>query len=591
MKTKTQRILSLLLTLAMALSLLAVLPVTASATTTETTNRNGDPVTIITENFDGYENGATYTGGDDFTVKKVNGEDATITVENGALKFTVPSGTANTNYLVYPKSFENDTWMVTGRVKFVGAASSYYGFYFSTTPTYDQNQVRVQADTSANPAYMNAYVNGSLLSGSARYSLDTWLRFEIIREGQTLKATLWKDGGFRLASGSVINTTLPESVGVANPGFRLLNYGTTKGQSVYLDDLTFTTEITTEWAGAHADFENEALGAPTLTNSFLTQKDGKLTYLNVVSEDGNKYLKYAPTAGDSIQMAFEDLRGYETYEITADFKFTGDTATGESDAGDIYFYILAQTSGFDGYRAFWLENAYDKKGVADTAGSNAGTDRFTTGEWWTMAVTRVDKSFTLTVWEKGTARPLTPTVSITLRDDMATGVAPTFRFRCGQNKNASTNLSVGLDNINIVRGAEALNAVKIGGYQGGTVADGKYAVRFIAGLDSRAYSNAKFTVTATYNGGASQKVFVTPTPTCTVYDSIIANTERGIVTYDASSLGANYLAALNIYDIPTSAGPITFHVCFTATKPNGATVTALAQVTLTVTDGVVTPVA
>lgn len=591
MKTKTQRILSLLLTLAMALSLLALLPVTASATTTETTNKNGDPVTIITENFDGYENGATYTGGDDFTIEKKAGDDATFTVEGGALKFTVPSGTANTNYWLVPKNFSGDRYTITGRVKMVGTSSNNYGFYLCAKAGEGfDDQIRVMADTGANPTYADGYIGGKV-GGSARFALNTWLRFEIIRDGQALKCAIWKDGGFRQASGAAVNGTLPESVAASAPFIRFLNYGSTKGQSVYLDDLTFTTEITAEWAGAHADFENEALGAPTLTNSFLTQKDGSLTYLNVVSEDGNKYLKYAPTAGDSIQIAFEDLRGYETYEVTADFKFTGNTATGESDAGDIYLYFLAQTSGFDGYRAFWLENAYDKKGVADTAGSNAGTDRFTTGEWWTMAVTRVDKSFTLTVWKKGTARPLTPTVSITLRDDMATGVAPTFRFRCGQNKNASTNLSIGLDNINVVRGAEALNAVKIGGYQGGTVADGKYAVRFIAGLDSRAYSNAKFTVTATYNGGASQKVFVTPTPTCTVYDSIIANTERGIVTYDASSLGANYLAALNIYDIPTSAGPITFHVCFTATKPNGATVTALAQVTLTVADGVVTPVA
>ena len=104
------------------------------------------------------------------------------------------------------------------------------------------------------------------------------------------------------------------------------------------------------------------------------------------------------------------------------------------------------------------------------------------------------------------------------------------------------------------------------GAQASTVADGKYAVRFIGALNTEAYAKAGFEVVANYGNGESKTFLI---DTCRGYTGILASYGNEIFT--AQDLGGKLLIALSIKNIPTSVGEITFTVKALAYENGAAT--------------------
>ena len=115
------------------------------------------------------------------------------------------------------------------------------------------------------------------------------------------------------------------------------------------------------------------------------------------------------------------------------------------------------------------------------------------------------------------------------------------------------------------------------------VSGGKYAIRFIAmsqlpaSVSEAEASVITMTVVAKVNGGVTKSF----TAQCTLYDALSAYDAKGIATSKtAASFGANSLAGLTIYNIPTGAD-ITFEVTTTYTDANGLVVTGANTMTVT----------
>lgn len=100
------------------------------------------------------------------------------------------------------------------------------------------------------------------------------------------------------------------------------------------------------------------------------------------------------------------------------------------------------------------------------------------------------------------------------------------------------------------------------GVQSTDVVDGKYRVRFIAGLNSLDYDYIGFTYSYTYTDAEGKVKTVTDKQYCQyVMTSILAEDEGGTATQvTADQLCAQYLFALTINAIPTSVGEVVFTV-------------------------------
>ena len=96
----------------------------------------------------------------------------------------------------------------------------------------------------------------------------------------------------------------------------------------------------------------------------------------------------------------------------------------------------------------------------------------------------------------------------------------------------------------------------LAGVQESAVDNGRYSVRFIATLDSLAYREVGFHITASFNGKSVPYEIA-----CTsVYNEILASDENGLsVPVTANSLGAKYLCAATISEIPDTLD-VTFRV-------------------------------
>ena len=138
------------------------------------------------------------------------------------------------------------------------------------------------------------------------------------------------------------------------------------------------------------------------------------------------------------------------------------------------------------------------------------------------------------------------------------------------------------------------NPVACYGVQASEVTDGTYSLRFVG-----TYSTAKlplaqadeigFAITATFENGGAQSKSVTRRTT-TVFESLNQNAGDGLKEVTAVSLGADYLYALTVTDIPADT-PITFTVTAQATFDSVTVSKAPVSFTVTYTDGnlVITP--
>jgi hypothetical protein len=116
-----------------------------------------------------------------------------------------------------------------------------------------------------------------------------------------------------------------------------------------------------------------------------------------------------------------------------------------------------------------------------------------------------------------------------------------------------------IDNIRYENTTGKLDVV---GVQSTAVANDKYSVRFIGTVNStHAYDKLGFEVVASYTEGGVAKTKTFKLDTCQVYTSILAS-GAGNAPYvvSASQLGGEYLIALNITDIPSDLGEISFTV-------------------------------
>ena len=117
-------------------------------------------------------------------------------------------------------------------------------------------------------------------------------------------------------------------------------------------------------------------------------------------------------------------------------------------------------------------------------------------------------------------------------------------------------------------------------------ADERFAVRFIATIDSRDYLKAGFAIKATT---ADNTVKEWSLDTCTAYDSIIANDAAGTAKYTAQDLGGKYLIAVTINNIPKSVGSVTFDLSAFCSDAANTFTSGVVDVVATVNaDGTVT---
>lgn len=122
--------------------------------------------------------------------------------------------------------------------------------------------------------------------------------------------------------------------------------------------------------------------------------------------------------------------------------------------------------------------------------------------------------------------------------------------------------------------------MKLKAVQSAAASDGVFHVRFISTIDSLAYEQAGYIITATH--GSTVKNF-TNADNSTVYGKIYGNTDTGLKEYTAESLGGSYIVALSGLHIPAT-GTVTFKVT-PVVRTQDSQLLYGATTTLTFTDG------
>ena len=124
-----------------------------------------------------------------------------------------------------------------------------------------------------------------------------------------------------------------------------------------------------------------------------------------------------------------------------------------------------------------------------------------------------------------------------------------------------------LDNILVTAGSVEDRDLQIsfkGTQPAAAVSDGKYAVRFVAGIgagvDLSGIREIGFRVASSFGGGNVDYYAHNAGPCEYVYESILGSAEGSPLTYTAGELGSRYLIAFTIKNIPVSAGTVTFTV-------------------------------
>lgn len=570
MKNRTRKLLALLLTLVMTVPMFAF--PTASAETQET---------CITENFESFEAGA-FDSSKTSLRTDASGGTAQIVEENGNKYLKYTSGQENASLYVKLLSLKSNYFTVSGKMKIsdeskqkgAGSNNVYFyanyearsSYYFNASHDYYRNGILTPVTTATKNVQTNLF-NGA-----------DWYCFEFVRNDTQLYITLWKSGADKPVAPTAVIAML--SSAAATPEIRLADFNnhtdssnqssTWFETSVCLDDLVFND--TAAWYGVTEDFEDDTL-------VLKTASEGTPDISYVQEENGNKYLKCALNADQKYFIWSDKLTAYN-FTVSGDIKMGGENceSLGGNSAGNSVFYFHHDTER-PSSQEIGIMHEYKSYGKIDSQ------SQVFDNTWQSFEYVRKGNEVFLTIWKKGTQKPSEYTYKKTLTAKADDCYTPQLRLAAFNTTVATT---ICLDNLTFVN--TTADHIKYIGAQTSVetpddVTDTKFAVRFLAAIDSTKYVDARFNVIATYteNESTYTKTFLTPQK-CVAYTSILEYTEQGIQKWEADDLGGNYLIALNVVDIPKSVGTVNFQVEMYCKNSTGGIVTDFYVITATVNE-------
>lgn len=430
---------------------------------------------------------------------------------NQYLSVTLPD--KNSGFLIYPYTFEQDVFTLTGDIALPSSpeANTGYGVYF--VPNLSKRR--------ENAAMLYSYPNirqtrivgaGQFETVKNAYASEQWNSFEYTRKGTDVTVKVWAKGGDPNDC-AVTNLTVPE--GKFTPSLTLVS-GSSGETVFYLDNLCVRNTVTYV-----ADFEDQTVGKDyNRSGNFQSTVAG-----TVAQESGNKFFR-TDLAEGAAGLVYPSVCQAARYRLRGDIRL--DTAN---------------TAG-----TYGVELLPDRTDTANAIRLTArdGTDgTLTPGVWYTVEYTRLGGQVCLRVWKTADSRPALVLSTASVPESEAT---PAIRLFA-----EGTGASVSVDNLSVEKVPE-IEAVAVQTAAG----DGTYAVRFIATLDSLEWQKVGFTVTATPESGTGKQF---ETTACTAYNTVTAENELGLrEEYSAAQLGGSYLVAIGIRNVPADAGRITFVV-------------------------------
>lgn len=613
MKHNVKRILSMTLAILMLASAFAF--GTSAASVNKTVTEDFTDVTLDTDfKFNNVWSGtpeSTFAAGDD-----------TVTVADGVFSYRTK---ADARYQINaPASAKGNKLTLTGEVTYTAAL---------VNVAYSRLFVRANGNTlfcsalfhltpsALQIGFMNdnasAYAAGPLTVYSDTSFVGKTLVFALTRDGANQTFSVWEKDNKDATLKSVSMTMSAENNVSAIPGLRLQSDRTDKGGdpiTVKLDNLSVQSTVTTPapaedllpngWNVLTENFDGAEIGEDMAIKADSCTWTGKVdgnTENNIKIKDG----KLSYQTGESARY----LIGAPASFSSDCFTFSGDVKLSFCpDVNNTYYRVFFRPIVNEKnlhYAAFihvTKNSAYlqfigpDNDVLAGTRTDipNPTTYLNVIGSVdapiiLSFELVRTGAALQFSVWVKDQYETTACTTSavMTVEEYINAPSAPLIRLQSPADlTSASNNPTVDFDNFRL---ENTVSAVSVVGAQVGTKTDSdKYALRFVATVNSREYKEAGFTVVAKNEAGEILRTW--EVNTCQAYDAIIGNTEAGTVDYTAPALGGKYLIAVTVRNIPQSIGAVTFEVKAHCTSLDGGMtyVSDLADCTATpASDGTV----
>lgn len=564
MKNTMKKALTLFLTLAMVASTFAI---AVSAGTMETQTQT----VTITEDF---SKATTTDNGYSVTESGWRGKNAT---GNGSISmggnqsqnlvYTFDTSAASTGIVFAPNDIKGmDSYTISGEFKATGfssAAGYYRVFVFPNDANYGSDNVCVDGragDTFT--TYMGGVDSGLVASSLPKN--DT-IGFKCVRNGTSFSVTFYeKDTPSNTVTltrtvPAVAATTLPGlrfQAGGASPAGTTVEVDNLKIEYSYEETVFVPDEIIPDgWKAIKEDFSDNTSdltwGPDGTSAGNLGINNGKLQY--AVNQNHRDLL----TAPDSF--------------ATDVFTISGDLNIASGVGGEQYTRIMFRPfKGNNNYQVvFHLQNNSNYIQFMINDGNNfAGTKLSDVGKYigtdTQFQMTRRGTALTFSIWVKGQYDTTVQTISYEISQEAnastyaAQKSIPQIRFQT-DNRTINYHPVITMDNIYLENTVGKVNVV---GAQASVETandtnDGRFAVRFVATIDSLDYEKAGFVIKAVTANGTEKNWTL---DTCTAYTAILGSTDTGTIEYTAQELGGKYLIALTVNNIPKSAGSVAFEV-------------------------------
>lgn len=498
---------------------------------------------------------------------------------NGDFTFTFSETAGSVYYLIAPESFAGKAYYtLTGTVKAEGTNTmGYYRLFVNpdvnnpwTSTSFihlAKNGTAFQTGTAGGGYDGNTIAADQTIGFKAiRNAAEMTVIFYPAAEGAdsenaiTLTQTLGSaiagsatalpvirfQGSEATGAGNVVTLTVDDLVLTEQEKPRVAINGTadnTLPDAWWVKHESFDGEKTTYW-----DITDDKGKKPT--DTAVSLKNGTLVF--DASTSGKNYLLTAKEELTEIAYSFSGEFTYSkaltaTYTrihvrpFAGDFSYTGVIHFG---GGSDQLYIAIMNNG----------------GSAAGAQTPMLSIKQFEGKTLQFCYTRyTDGTLTFSLCEKGDRAALNVSLTYAIDDDahLTKKSKPQLRFQDGAAQPAGTTIV--FDNIrldNVTADAADLVGAQVSKETANDTADTKYAVRFVATVDSDAYAKAGFIVSARNADGSVAKTWTVDT--CTLHDQIIGSTATGTETYTAEELGGKYLIALTVNDIPKSIASLTF---------------------------------
>ena len=570
MKNTMKKALAFLLTLALAVPMFAVAANAKIVTETETVEID------ITEDFNaatavGEASPYTFTTASGWTGKSETDAIGGLVVgdENGQLKYTFSSASASRYQVHAPAALKGvDTYTITGQFQVTANSKGYLRVFLSSDAVKNAGENNICLDLRSGTNYTTYWFGDSAIRACDLKMTDV-IGFKCVRAGTSFSVTYYPLAeGIESSKAVTLSITVPAVTATSLPGLRFqAGQAENVGTSVIVDNLVIDasyekttsvfvpeTDIVPEgWATVEEDFAdadtNFEVRVENATNGTGTAKvaDGKVSY------------KIATNACDIITAPDS---------FAADvFTFSGDMNIGEVYQGTEYVRIhirpfkndfsysviihLAANSAASSYITFL------QKSGAGLAGGKISNLTNYIGKDVQYQYSRYGNELSFSIWVKGQYDTTVQTITYAIDDAayMEKLGTPQIRFQAPGNLSVTSNTTISMDNLYLENTVGKINVVGAQASIETDAADERFAVRFIATIDSRDYLKAGFAIKATT---ADNTVKEWSLDTCTAYDSIIANDAAGTAKYTAQDLGGKYLIAVTIDNIPKSVGSVTF---------------------------------